>query len=356
MVQTVVGRPTSLTLTSSQNPAPYATPVVLTAIIADASGNPVSGTVSFHTPTLELEDVAVDSMGKATWTNGASGFPLPVGTQAITAGFEGTGYAISYASVAQTFTSLGTLPTPTFSPPGGTYTSVVPVSLVDSALQATIYYTMDGSPPIVGASRPYSGTPIQVGASVTINAIAGAPGYTDSPPVSAGYVINLPPPDFTMSLSPAALTIHRGQSGATTLTILPQNGLSDLVSFSCSGLPAGVSCTFFPGSVPAGGTSSVEVSVSQNTSSNDAPGGPVGPVVLASIMLASFHRRKRRSGHLLRLFMAAGTLMICMSGCGGGGASASGSPSVPQPLMTTITITASSASVTHVATLALTID
>jgi hypothetical protein len=74
------------------------------------------------------------------------------------------------------------------------------VELNDAASAATIYYTTNGSMPVVSTSSQYLGL-LEVDASETIRAIAVAPGYTASPVASAAYVINLPQPDFTVSLS-----------------------------------------------------------------------------------------------------------------------------------------------------------
>jgi glucosylceramidase len=101
-------------------------------------------------------------------------------------------------------TSPSTTPTalaPTFSPIGGTYTAAQSVTLSESTTGAAIYYTVDGSTPTV-ASTLYS-TAIAVSTTTTINAIAVASGYTNSPLASSIYTI-LPPPAAPPTFSPAA--------------------------------------------------------------------------------------------------------------------------------------------------------
>jgi len=51
-------------------------------------------------------------------------------------------------------------------------------------------------------------------------------------------------PSFTLSPSPANLTLLQGSAGATTITINPQNGFSGSVSLAASGLPSGFSVIF----------------------------------------------------------------------------------------------------------------
>jgi len=75
--------------------------------------------------------------------------------------------------------------TPTFSPGSQTFTSPVSVSITDSTPDAVIYYTTDGSTPTTESSQ-YSG-PITVTTFTTINAIAVAPGYSESSTGSATY-------------------------------------------------------------------------------------------------------------------------------------------------------------------------
>jgi subtilase family serine protease len=75
---------------------------------------------------------------------------------------------------------------------------------------------------------------------------------------------------FTLSataLSPA--TVAAGTSTTTTITLTPNNGFTGTVSFTCSGLPAGASCSFDPPSVPNGsGTTTLTI----KTAANSTPG------------------------------------------------------------------------------------
>lgn len=87
--------------------------------------------------------------------------------------------------------------------------------------------------------------------SVTINGSGG--GLTRS--TTLVLTVNAPPPsDFTLSASPASLTVNRGASGASTITITRTGGFTSSVALSATGLPSGVTATFNPAS--ATGTSS----------------------------------------------------------------------------------------------------
>jgi len=54
-------------------------------------------------------------------------------------------------------------------------------------------------------------------------------------------------PGFTLTRSTAFVSAAAGSdSNATTITIVPQNGFSGTVDFTCSGLPTGATCSFSP--------------------------------------------------------------------------------------------------------------
>ncbi|GAB3860515.1 hypothetical protein GCM10027610_101580 [Dactylosporangium cerinum] len=81
----------------------------------------------------------------------------------------------------------GTVATPTFNPPGGTYTGSAAVSMSSATAGATIRYTTNGSTP-TPTSAQYTG-PITLTANTTLKAIAVKPGLTDSAVVTAAYTI-----------------------------------------------------------------------------------------------------------------------------------------------------------------------
>ena len=78
--------------------------------------------------------------------------------------------------------------TPTFSPGTGTYSTAESVSIADATSGAVIYYTTDGSTPNTSSSVYHSA--ITVTATTTVNALAVAPGYTNSAVSFATYTFN----------------------------------------------------------------------------------------------------------------------------------------------------------------------
>ncbi len=102
---------------------------------------------------------------------------------------------------------------PTFSPGANTYTSIQSVTLaipsIPSSPGSFICYNTSGAPSIGGGSTCTNGTlytsPITVGVSETIYAVAGGVGYNDSSISSAAYVINLPPVPAIQLIGPFQL-------------------------------------------------------------------------------------------------------------------------------------------------------
>jgi glucosylceramidase len=100
---------------------------------------------------------------------------------------------------------------PTFSPAPGTYTSAQTVSLSDATMNASIYYTTNGSTPTTSSTLFTALTPIPVSTSTTINAIAAASGYANSTVATGVYTVNLPAA-ATPTFSPAPGSYTSAQS------------------------------------------------------------------------------------------------------------------------------------------------
>ena len=128
--------------------------------------------------------------------------------------------------VPVTMTIVGTAATatPTFTPPGGSYSSTQSVKILDATVGAAIHYTLNGTAPT--AASPVYSVPISVTATETIKAIAIAPGYTTSAIASATYTLTAP-----VAATPIAtqtVTISEATSGATVYYTI--NGLTPTTS------------------------------------------------------------------------------------------------------------------------------
>jgi len=126
-------------------------------------------------------------------------------------------------------------PTSVTPPPDGSATSTLTINVDASTATGTYQLTVTGT----------SGT---LEHSVTVSLTVTAPAV----------------PDFSISASPTSLTIIRGNSGTSTITVTSLNGFSEAVSLSISGAPTGVTATLSPTSVtpPPDGSATSALTVS----------------------------------------------------------------------------------------------
>jgi len=242
-------------------------------------------------------------------------------TETINAIATETGYSASpVASAVYTIHLLPVSATPTFSVAAGTYVTVQTVSLAEATPGTMIYYTVDGSTPTVN-STPYSG-PITVATTETINAIAiptVANTYAPSLVGSAAYVINLPPPAFTITDASTTLMASRNGSATTTLTITANAAFNGTVALGCSWyLPIGADCQFNPTTVSVNAlgttTTTLTITVPPVVGLRRGP-GPMLPTTVLAGVLCLFGLRKRRRLQMLVWIVVSAVGLSMFSGC-----------------------------------------
>ena len=155
---------------------------------------------------------------------------------------------------------------PTFSPPGGNYTSAQSVTIRTTTSIATIHYTTDGSIPSETAGTKYT-APIPVSVTTTIKAMAFKSGMADSTVVPATYTISLPvaaptfnPPAGTYPL-PQMVTLSSTTPGAFIRYVA-------CVSYTCSSIspPSETNGTSFTWPVTVVGATTIEAIAYNGTS------------------------------------------------------------------------------------------
>lgn len=253
---------------------------------------------------------------------------------------------------------IGTVATPVFSVPTGVYTAVQSVTISDATPGATIYYTTNGNTP-TASSPVYTGQAIPVTITTTVKAIAvGAPGYANSAVATAVYTLY---PDFILKTYVNNFTIPNGLAGSGTITITPEFGFTGVVSLSCTGLPAGDSCTFMDslGNLTTSVTvkdpsvvyyASVVIHANETASLSDPRWHPFegGGVVLAlAVFFGGFRKRKRFATIALLVLAGAGATMI--SGCSQG-------VSMGKVHSSTFNLVATAGSVVHTQSIALNVN
>ncbi len=119
------------------------------------------------------------------------------------------------ATAAYTIAPLAPAATPVIKPAAGTYTTVQTITITDATAGATIYYTLDGTPPTI-ASPVYTAA-FTLNATATVKAIATATGFSTSATASNAYTVNLPRA-ATPVIRPAARTYTTVQTITITDT------------------------------------------------------------------------------------------------------------------------------------------
>jgi uncharacterized membrane protein len=73
-------------------------------------------------------------------------------------------------------------------------------------------------------------------------------------------------PDFLVASTPLAQTIAAGSNGAFMTQVVAENGFTGIVNLSVAGLPSGATGTFSPASITGGGSATLTIATTANTS------------------------------------------------------------------------------------------
>src|SRR5208283_3870826 len=78
---------------------------------------------------------------------------------------------------------------------------------------------------------------------------------------------------FTLSASPASLSIQQGNQGTSTITTTISGGFNSAIGLSASGMPSGTTVNFNPTQIPApgAGSSTMTITVGSSTSVGTYP-------------------------------------------------------------------------------------
>jgi hypothetical protein len=175
-------------------------------------------------------------------------------------------FAITAAPASQTVQAgSGTSYTATVTPSGG-FTDTVNLSISGLPAGATASFVPSAVAGGSGSSALTVSTTAATAAGTYTLTILGSDGaLSHSTTVTLVVTAPPPPPNFTISASPASLTLRRGASGSYTVTIGSQNGFAGTVNLTVSGVPSRVTATFSPASVTGSGTATLNISTANNS-------------------------------------------------------------------------------------------
>lgn len=358
----------STTNVSAQAPAPGTT-FTFMATVAPSQGNTgtPTGTVTFIDSGLKLGSSPLGN-GAASFTSTLAG----VGQHQILAQYSGdaTFLPSSFSTNVQVglATTTATLTAPANAAPGTAVNLVGTVNSPAGTPTGQVTFndggTVLGIAPLstAGVAR-LSVTTLAAGSHSLTASYAGD--GTFGPSTSSAATIMIVSKDFMLGAAPPTATVIAGQSATFMLTVTPAGGFADAVNFSCSSV-AGITCSFSPATVtPANGAASTMLTVSTSASVSHYGLMPVnltGPgALLAALTLFSLlnWRGSRLPIGRKPLLGATGVLVVCalplgLGGCGGY-SSNSGRGQTNRGVVS-VMVTAQSGSVSHAATVTVTVQ
>lgn len=340
--------------------------VTFTAKVSGAAGSTgtPSGTVTFMDGSTSLGMQTLSS-GSASLTTSA----LAAGAHSVTAVYGGdtafngstsSAVSVSVSAAPPVATSTVLSASATSAVSGASITLTAQVAAVSgSAIPTGMLTFYDGSSGIGGGPLNAQG-----GATLTTSSLAvgthtltaqyvGATGFSASSSNSVMVTIAAAgTPDFLLAINAASGTATKTSPTTAKLTVTPEAGFASAVSFTCSGLPATVGCSFSPATVtPAGAAVSSTVTFAESGSAMLRPerAEPRRLLVLAGLGLGGLalmiSRRRRVSISTLWILLVLAALGG-MAGCGSGAV----------PVVSTVSIAATSGNTTHRVVFTLTTD
>ena len=318
--------PSSTNLAVSPLQVSAGSPVVLTATVTSSAGGTPTGTVNFLNGGTLVGSETLDPTGvaKLTLSN------LSPGANAITAAYQGdTSYQASTSqSVAVNINAMTTmvLTASSLTVNAGQTIQLTATVTTGSGTPGGSVAFLDGPTTLSTITLNSNGT-----AAYTATLSAGTHTLTASyTPIgdygsSASTAQTAQVQDFSILASPATLTLSPGGAGSSTLTFTGLGGLAGTVSYSCSGLPAYISCTSGTATLSATSTATLTITVATTLAAI-----PAIWLLLTPVLALLGAGRKRRQW--ARLATLAGIALL--GGCGGSVATSNGSQTPPTGLQT----------------------
>jgi hypothetical protein len=370
---------------TTPNPSAFQQSVAFTATVTPTAPNaPVpTGNLEFRDGISILGSVALSGTGSAAFSTAA----LAVGTHPTAAVYPGdpTFYSRASQPISQVVNKASTTTTATSSGNpevvGDTVTFGIAVKPQFAGVPTGTVTLLDGSTSIGSSGLDAAGN-----ANINVsNFTAGSHSITASYPGDANFTASASPmvnqsilasPDFTAAPPSSAPTVSVGQSVNTTITLTPIGNFTAPVTLACSGLPSLAQCAFnqptytlnrnvvtpvitistVKGVITATPPSNFNLRLPQHTPAT-AVSELLAMILIAFASLSAFSSAKGNRKSLVR-GAAFGALLLSISFVASCGSSPAPPPSTPTGT-TNITITATAAgasgTVTHQATISLTV-
>jgi hypothetical protein len=324
--------PNTTAATATPNSGAYGSLVMLSAIVT-ATSNPSAptGTVTFSVGSTTLGTASLTATGSTTSSASLQTTFIPTGSNTITASYNGDAtYGFSNgttsATISKASTSTGLALSSATVDAGSTvtFTATVPQPGGGAAPSGTVTF-LNGST-VIGSGALSNGTatlslvagggPLMAG---TYNVTASYPGdtnYTSSVSSPSALAVQ----SFSLSSGVTINISAPGQSGMGTLMATPIAGFSGTISYSCTLVLAGATCS----TAPTSGGVTVTVTTTAASSNLATPGKGSGMFYamllpgLFGVVLVGLRKRTYRGMHVITLLLILGLSTLWMGACGGG--------------------------------------
>lgn len=283
------------TFTETANPPPAFTLSLTPATITANVGTTASFTLASSAAAGDSQTIAVSCSAPVTGCNVTPGTISPGGSASVTVATGGLALGDNTIEVrgsdgdrtAQA-TATVVVPKPDFtlaltpSAPEADQDSAFALTLTAAAVNGAYAQIALSCPqPVTGCSiSPATITPGH-SAAVTIAAGTLSPGTgqvtvtgldsTDQETQTATASFVVVAAGMAVAAAPASLSVSAGSSGQVAVTATPQGGLTGLVAFSCSGLPAAAACSFSPATATSAGSTVATTLVISTTANSIVP-------------------------------------------------------------------------------------
>jgi kumamolisin len=236
-------------------------------------------TIGFINPTIYAQNVTSDyatdfhdiTSGTSGSYSAVTGYDLVTGWGSPTAGL-----ITALSGTATPSFTLSASPTSVSVVQGSSGTSTI-TSSVTGGFDSAVALTASGQP--TGVTVGFSPTSITGAGTSTATftvasttatgtytiTVTGTSGSTTKTTSVSLTVTAAPVVGFTLSASPTSVSVVQGNSGTSTITSTATGGFDSAVTLSASGQPTGVTVGFSPASITGTGTSTMTLTVASTT-------------------------------------------------------------------------------------------
>ncbi len=283
---TLSASPTSLSIAQGNQGTSTLTTTVSggfsNAISLSASGMPTGTTVSFNPSSIAAPGAGTSTMTMTVASTTATG-TYPITVTGTGGGLQQTATVTLTVTAAPNFT-LSASPTSLSVVQGNQGTSML-TTTVSGGFSNAISLSASGMPTGTSVSFNPSSIAAPGAGTSTVTITVGSSTATGTYPITvtgngAGIqhtaTISLAvtaAPNFTLSASPATVSVVQGAQGASTITTTVSGGFSNSISLSASGMPTGATVSFNPNSIaaPGAGTVTMTITVGSTTAVGTYP-------------------------------------------------------------------------------------